>query len=69
MLVVALREGVLFGLDPSTGVRQWQETLAEGALLGDPLVLESAILYVTDRGDLISVDPRNGTATVVFEGS
>jgi outer membrane protein assembly factor BamB len=49
VLVVAMRDGVLFGLDPQTGDRLWRETLLEGSLLADPLVIESSILYVTDR--------------------
>ena len=70
VLLVAGREGVLYGLDPQTGDMQWSRTLAEGTrLLADPLELESRVLYVDTRGNLIEVDPQSGATVTVFERS
>ena len=57
---MASRDGLLIGLNPSTGDLLWEQSPDAGRFFADPLVLDSDILYVSDQGELVRVSPRDG---------
>ena len=62
VLVVATRDGFVYGIDPRTGGSAWQFQKIDGErFLADPLVLESGILLTSTDGDLFEVDPLTGS--------
>lgn len=71
-VLVGTREGVLFALDRDTGTDLWPEPVDPdlGRLLASPLVLDSGgVLFVTDSGALLRVDPVRSDVTVLFQRS
>ena len=66
VLVMATAEGMIFGVDPATGAELWALQTASGRLLASPLVLESGILFVTDSGALLRVNPTTGTQETLY---
>lgn len=66
VLVIATRDGWLIGLDPGNGTELWARDVLQGALLADPLVLESGILYVSEQGSLLRVAPATGAVETLF---
>jgi outer membrane protein assembly factor BamB len=61
MLVVADSNGGLRGLDPLTGAPRWERDLNDTQLLADPLVHNSRLLFVTRDGQLLLVNPADGS--------
>ena len=60
-------ETTVYALDPSTGAEVWSSpSPAPGKLLASPLVVESGILFVTDTGTLIRVQPANGAIETLY---
>lgn len=60
-------ETTVYALDPSTGGEVWSSpSPAPGKLLASPLVVESGILFVTDTGTLIRVQPANGAIETLY---
>ena len=68
MLVVADSDGALRGLDPATGAQRWERNLNDTRLLADPLVLNSRLLFVTRDGELLLVNPADGTVVRKQDG-
>lgn len=60
-------ETTVYALDPATGAEVWSSrSAAPGKLLASPLVLESGILFVTDTGTLIRVQPTSGAIETLY---
>jgi serine/threonine-protein kinase len=59
VLVAVDRDGVLFGISPSSGVLLWESSINDD-VLADPLVRGSELIYITTDGDLMRVHPQNG---------
>jgi outer membrane protein assembly factor BamB len=70
-VLLGTRDGVLFALDRETGVELWPPVEPDvGRLLASPLVLDSGdVLFVTDSGTLLRVQPARGDVSVLFERS
>ncbi|MBT5773300.1 MAG: PQQ-binding-like beta-propeller repeat protein [Dehalococcoidia bacterium] len=68
MLVVADRRGGLRGLDLRTGEQRWERDLGEADLFADPLILGTRLLYITRDGELIQVNPADGTVVRKKDG-
>jgi len=59
LLVVADREGNLYGLDPQTGEQRWSQALAQQVLADLGVDRANSTIYVATRGKgLFRVDPR-----------
>ncbi|MEZ4501671.1 MAG: PQQ-binding-like beta-propeller repeat protein [Dehalococcoidia bacterium] len=71
LILVASREGTIAAYDASSGALRWGPVDPEqGQLLANPLVLDSGeVLYVSNEGSLLRVEPTSGNVTVLFERS
>ncbi|MCC6237474.1 MAG: PQQ-binding-like beta-propeller repeat protein [Dehalococcoidia bacterium] len=60
-------ETTVYALDPATGTEVWASRFTgSGKLLASPLVLESGVLFVTDTGTLIRVQPASGAIETLY---
>lgn len=67
-LVIADRDGRVFGLDPNDGTQLWQQEQSGQRFLANPLVQQSSILYLSQGGMLVRVRPQDqGAISVVYE--
>lgn len=66
-LLAASRDGHIYGLDPRTGAERWSTYLEGERFLADPLVLDSGVIYLNDHGDVLRIDPTDGTIQRLFD--
>ncbi len=67
-LVVADRDGRVFGLNPADGTELWTQEQPGERFYADPLVQQSSILYLSRDGMLVRVRPQDqGAISVVYE--
>ena len=69
VLLIASRDGHIYGINPTTGVLRWT-TLSKGrSFFADPLVLESegVVVYADDDGNLLMVTPTSGNVQPLYE--
>ena len=68
VLVIADRDGHIHGLDPNGGAALWTQQQADERFYADPLVRDSAVLYLSKDGTLVRVRPREqGALSVVYQ--
>jgi outer membrane protein assembly factor BamB len=60
VLVVADREGNIYGLDPATGKESWSAVIPESGMLANPLVMDNEVFLTARNGDLWRVDGETG---------
>lgn len=64
VLLVADRQGLVYGLSPDDGSLKWSRLL-NGKILADLLVLDEDVLISAQGGHLFRVDPASGSSRAV----
>ncbi len=64
VLLVADREGLVYGLSPEDGSLTWSRQL-NATILADLFVLDQEVLISAQGGDLFRVDPASGSSRAV----
>ena len=69
VLVIASRDGHIYGINPTTGVLRWTALREGRRFLSDPLVLESegVVVYADNDGNLLMVTPSSGNVQPLYE--
>jgi len=65
VLVVADRQGMVYGLSPDDGSLKWGPILLNKAVLADPELLGQEVVISAQGGDLFRLDPSNGSLQAV----
>jgi outer membrane protein assembly factor BamB len=65
VLIVADNAGDVYGLDPTSGEERWPSITLDAGVLANPLVVDNDVYLSTRGGDLLRVDAKAGSSTLV----